>query len=51
MVNKLERLTKKVGEVVELFPNIRIDKKQFESYDSLLEECLNLIKTILKEII
>ncbi|CAD8162092.1 unnamed protein product [Paramecium pentaurelia] len=51
IVNKIERLTKKISEIVELFPNVRQDKQQFESYDNLLEECNKLIKNILKEIL
>ncbi|CAD8173096.1 unnamed protein product [Paramecium octaurelia] len=49
--NKIERLTKKISEILELFPNVRQDKQQYESYDRLLEECIKLIKNILQEIL
>ncbi|CAD8087438.1 unnamed protein product [Paramecium sonneborni] len=51
IVNKIERLTKKISEIIELFPNVRKDKSQYESYDKLLEECIKLIKNILQNIL
>ncbi|CAD8080983.1 unnamed protein product [Paramecium sonneborni] len=51
IANKIERLTKKITEIIELFPNVRKVKCQYESYDKLLEECIKLIKNILQEIL
>ncbi|CAD8044841.1 unnamed protein product [Paramecium primaurelia] len=48
--NKLERLTKKIGEVIELYQNVRTNKNQFDSFEKLLDDCLKLVIFTLKEL-
>lgn len=49
-INKLERLTKKIGEVIGLYKNVRMNKNQFDTFEKLLDDCLKLTLFTLKEL-
>ncbi|CAD8133311.1 unnamed protein product [Paramecium octaurelia] len=49
-VSQLERLAKKVAEVMELYLNVRTNKNQFDAFEKLLEDCLKLVIFTLKEL-